>query len=350
MGDAGNVDLENEEHRSETGATMTSATGGGHRRWTPRSVAVQVVGIILSAALLVWALVLMLSPGNRENLQRIFEAPPSVIAGLLGLSAASVVVNGLIFWWVARPIKRMNPVYLIGVNSIATFLSVLPFKLNLATRVLIHHRRDGMSFAEIIAWMAGMSGLALVVMVPAFVAGAWRGELDAWWFVVVIGGITLGGMSAVVCGRIASREDSTAGKWLARLSLGCWRVVREPGVVVGSVVMRLVDVGVLAGRFLVAAAIIGHALPWETAVVFGAAYFILSVVTPSGSIGVREGGVIGLGSLAGHDLEALATVTVIVSAAELVTAGVMALGAMAIIRPDRLFGKRRRRANVGEIG
>jgi uncharacterized membrane protein YbhN (UPF0104 family) len=310
------------------------------KRWTGRAIAVQLVGIALSLGLLGWACALMLAPSNRSNIERILDASSTLILGVTALSAASVAINGLIFWWTLRPLRTLDPFYLIGVNSIATFLSVLPFKLNLATRVLIHRRRDGMPFRDIIAWLVGMSGLVLVTVLPPFVAGVWRGRLDAWWWLVTLGGIAIGSVAAVACGRLASNDSHAVGRWLARLSMGCWRIVRYPGVVAGSVGLRLFDIAALAFRFLIAGAIIGHPMPVETAIVFGSAFFVLSAVTPSGAIGVREGGVIGLGSLAGHDLESLATVTLIVSAAELVISGCMAVASAAILRPDRLLRRR----------
>lgn len=310
------------------------------RRLSPRSIAIQIIGIAISIALLAWAITLLLSEDNRQNLQRLTEAPPTTLALLLAVTIASIALNGLIFWTTLKPIRSLPPLYLIAINALITFLAILPFKINLATRVLIHHRRDGIPFRDIIAWLAAGSALALLTLIPPFLATAWRGDIDPLWIATIITTITAGAIAAIVCGRIAADQATTPGKWLARLSLGSWRIVQHPRIVAAAIGLRAADIATLAARFIIAGAIIQQQPAWETAILYASAYFILSVITPAGSIGIREGGVLGLGSLAGQDLESLATITLIVSASELLIAAAIALPTAIIIRPDKLISRR----------
>nr|HRJ50554.1 hypothetical protein [Phycisphaerales bacterium] len=65
-----------------------STNGHGNRAprgW--RGVAIQVVGLAVGLALLGWCVSVALRPENRDQLGRLREAPPWMIAGVVGLSA-----------------------------------------------------------------------------------------------------------------------------------------------------------------------------------------------------------------------------------------------------------------------
>ena len=251
-------------------------------RFTPGKIAFQLVGFGISIALLVWVIRRATSEENAENLERLREARLGPVLGLLALTAASVTLNGLIFWATARPLKRLRAIDVICVNSIATFLSILPFKLGFLSRAIIHRRRDRMRIVDLASWFISVSLLGLAVFVPLGVISLWRGELDpVWWATVsvsILGVLVL----AVVLGRMSEERP-----WLARMSLGSWRVVKHPGTVLASTVFRLMDVAALGGRFLVAGAIIGLPITYTQAGMHGTVFYLVSVAS-AGVLGFRE--------------------------------------------------------------
>lgn len=313
------------------GATPLGALEGP-RGWSTGRIAVQCAGLLIGIALFAWAVSLALSDANQASWDAIRSAEARVVAAMIGLSLFSLVLNGLMFWCTLLPLRRLAPLEVVGVNAIATFLSLLPFKVGLATRVLIHHRRDGVRFREIVSWIAAMGALALAVLLPLTAAGLWRRDLDILWAVGAGGGILACNVAGVALGRLAE-----ARPWLARLSLGSWRIVRLPATVIAHLALRLLDVAVLAGRFLVAAAIAGVTLPPDQAVLIATMYFLLSVLAPAGTLGFREGGVAGLAILLGYDESSIVLIALIVSAAEIAAAGALALPAAVVLRPDRLL-------------
>lgn len=306
------------------------------RRWTRGRIALQALGLVVGLGLLAWALSLALGEGNRRSLEAMRHAPAWQALLLVALTATSVVLNGLMFWAVLRPVRKLAALDVVCVNTIATFLSILPFKLGLLMRALIHHRRDGVRFGMLVSWVAAMAALALSVLLPLGAAGLWRGRIDALWWITAAGGIVACNALGVVLGRLASRG------WpiLHRLSFGADAMVRHPGAVGVQAVIRIADIAVLAARFLVAAMIADRAMTPDQALLLATTYFLITLLTPAGTLGFREMGVAALGPASGLDHDAVALIVVIVSACDVATAGALSLPAALRLRPDRLLLRR----------
>ncbi len=292
------------------------------KRWTRSRIAVQVAGFILGLGLLGLTIYLATTGDNAAQFQHMRDAPPTWLIALLAVSAASIVVNGVMFWFVLLPLRRLNLVDVVAVNAIAVFLALLPFKLGLLIRALIHHRRDGVPFKQLLAWFAAISALALAIVLPMALASLWRGQVDAlWWLAALIGPVVCTAVG-VGCGRIAPRYPI-----LSRLSLGADAIVKHLSAVVPHFIFRCVDVACLAARFLIAAKILGHEMTLDQAILTGTTYFLLSVVAPTGVLGAREAGTAGVGLVQGLDVAGIA---LLVTAAETLAAA--ALGTLAAWR------------------
>lgn len=309
------------------------------RRWSIWKVLVQVVGLAAGIALFAWAISMAFSPANRASLAALREAPAGLIAALLLLTALSIVLNGLNFWAVLLPLKRLHAMDVVATSAIATFISILPFKLSLLVRVAIHHRRDGVCLKDMLAWFAAMSALGLSVLIPLGVAGLWRGRIDVLWWLTAAGGAVLLSIAAVVCGRAAQRGG--AWRMLHTLSLGADRIVRHPAPVIQQAVLRVADIGLLTARYVAAGAIANVALAPDKAVLFSTTYFLLSVLAPAGTLGIREGGVAGTALLLGMPKEEIVLITLIVTSAETIVALVMGAAGWIRLRPERYIWRAR---------
>lgn len=314
------------------------------RPFSPLQATLQVVGALVGIALLVWALVVVFSEENREQIERALNAPARLTIALVALSALSVVLNGVMFWAVARPIRKLNMMSVIGVNAIATFLSVLPAKLGLAVRGLVHHRRDGMPLRDVVAWLAAMSVLGLAALLPIGMVSRWRLDLDLVWLLLALGGVAFTHAIGVFLGRLCERGVMKGV--LAKLSLGSWRIVCHPVPVCAHAVLRVTDLGLLSVRFLVAAAILGLELPLDQAVLLGAMFFFFGVVAPAGTLGTREVAVAAIGVAIGLPQGPVYTAVLIIAAVELATSFVMAAVASLWIRPDRMIRARKTAATA----
>lgn len=324
-----------DQHEHE-GLRSADAAGieafGSPRRWSKRRIVLQSLGLLLGLALLAWAVSLSMSEGNRRSIEAMRDAPASEVVLLIGLTVASLVLNGLMFWITLRPVHRLRAVDVVMVNCISTFLSILPFKLSLVARVLIHHRRDGVRFKVLIPWVIAMGALGLAVLLPFVGATMLIGRMNAAWWAVALGGVLAFNLAGVWCGRMADR-------WviLHRLGMGSDLIVRHASAVAGHGALRLADTAVLAGRFLAAAAIANQSMPVEQAVLLATTYFLLSVITPAGTLGFREAGTAALGMTQGLAGDQVALIALVVTGAEVIASGALASIAFFWIRPDRLL-------------
>ncbi len=317
------------------------------RRMSWRTIVLQVIGFLLGLGLLGWALRMAFAdPANLENLKRLVTTRVDALAGLAALAVCSLALNGMAFWVTIRPVKRIGVRNVLAVNAVATMAAYLPFKLSLFIRVLAHRRLDGLSYRTLLAWLAAMVGLTLGVLGPLALAALWREDVDALWWATFFGGAALFGVAAVIGGRVARRF-----RRLDALTLGAGAMLSNPRAVFSNLAIRVADIGSQTGRFMIAGAVLGHALSPTQGVLFATAYFLTGVLSPAGSIGTREGAVMGVGglALAGQvDLSHLAAMALVVTAAEAATQFVFALIGLAWIRPSRLLLRRSAAGAAGQ--
>lgn len=346
-------------------------------------LAVQLAGFLLGLALLGWCADVALSADNREQVARLTEASAGEAAALVGLSAAVLVVNGLVFWVVVRPAQRLRAADVVATSCIASFLALLPFKLSVAARVAIHHRRDRVPLLVIGAWFGAVGGLFVGSVGVLAASAAWAKGIDGRFALASGLGLTAFSLVTIAGARWfrgergrARIETITRRASPGRLEAWALRAVRSrlfgqlhrgfdmlasPVAVVGAVVLRLVDVALQAGRFWLAGGVIAAegakgVVDGESAVLLACAHASIGLVSPFGTLGTREAGTLalaaafglaGAGGVMGADGrgEALAVVLLLVGAVDAVTALACAGLGVAWLRPDRLL-----RATGGDGG
>lgn len=342
--------------------------GGGRGRGGGRGLArmaMQLAGFALCLALLLGLIHRALSdPQTRHELLSLAHAPRGDAAVLLALTAASMFLNGLTFWLVIRPVRPIPHSDVQAVNGVAYLMANLPLRLGLLFRIAVHHRRDRLPLLTVGAWMGATAVVMAVGLAPPLLAGLWRSGPDGWWWATSIGGMALGGAAVVLIARFFStgrgwglieelaerRADSVLGRALrsdamAQLHEGV-HMLADPGAVAAAVAVRAFDILVQGLRFMVAASLLGIALPLDQAVLLTVVYFTIDSIAPTGSLGLKEAGT---AIVAGAVGEANMDATVLtVTAAELIVRFAGA-GAGAIwLRPDRLLRNGRAIVDDGE--
>lgn len=314
----------------------------------------QIGGFLIGAALLAWCVAKALTPENRGQLALLRDASPSLVAALLGLTAVSIALNGLVFWAVLRPVRRLRAVDTIAVNGLATFLNYLPFKLSVLSRVLIHNRRDGVPVFVIGAWFAAMGAVLLLGVGPLILATLVSPRMSALWVGVASGALVGSTVLAVLIARwfkgphgmarIVAIVDAFRIPPISRLiRAGFVRglhagmdMIASPSAVALSVVLRLADTATQAGRFAIAAEILGRPLGFDQALLYSVTYFAIGVLSPVGMLGFRESGTSAVAALVGiADPGGFVVVPLLVGAAEAVVNIAGAAAAIAWLRPRR---------------
>lgn len=319
-------------------------------------VAVQLLGFAIGIALLWWCVHLALGPDNRGQLEHLRDAPRGMIMGLLGLGVATITLNGLMFWVVLLPSRRLPVLDVLGINALATLLAYLPFKLSVLARFVLHNRRDGMPIMRIGAWLAAFLVISLATMGPFVAAALLLDNVNLWWVLTVAGLLVLGygsliGVSRVFRGaigtarlhgffaalRLKSLQKLMHTSAYAHLHDG-FSMTADPRSVLGGGVLRVIDLSVYAARFWIAAEVLGTPISVGDSVMMAVVYFLIGVASPFGVIGTREGGTTALlTGLMVLETEQLLGITLLVGATEAIASLVCGALGIAWLRPTSLL-------------
>ncbi|MFG0285618.1 MAG: lysylphosphatidylglycerol synthase domain-containing protein [Phycisphaerales bacterium JB039] len=330
---------------------------GSARRWL--RAAIQLVGFAAGLALLAWCASEAFSDENRAQLERLREAPATIVGALVALSALSLILNGLIFWVTLAPVRRISVASAITTNALGTFLAYLPMKLSVAARFLLHRTRDGVPVAQIGGWFAAVGVILIATMAPLGAVSFALRRVDLVWGAALGAALVLSLAITIIGARILRTDAALARarRTLLTLHLGFLErltrtetfehlhsglsMLAHPGATIASAALRLADVGAQAARFLLAAAAVGATLPADDAILVASVYFLIGVFSPAGTLGVREAGAAGAATLLGvSSASAFATVALVVGAAEAITNLACAGAAVAWLRPDRMLRAR----------
>lgn len=340
---------------------MTAEPAGPPRR--ALRLVLQGLGFLIGLALLGWCVQAALSPENREQLVKLSEASAGQVGLLLTLSAATLAINGLVFWSTLEPVRKLPLADVLATNALCTFLAYLPFKLGAVTRIAIHNRRDRVPLLTIGAWFGAMLAVMIIAYGPVAGASLWRREVDAAWWAAGLGGAAALAALTVLIARPFAGADGLARLHrlfgplpvaarlartdrFAQLHTGAAMLACPKAVAISSM-LRLLDAGVLAARFVVSGFIVGIAFGWEEAVLVASAYYLIGVVSPFGVLGAREAGAVwlagalGLAANAGQSPQevarSLTVLTLFITGTESVVLLAGAAAGVAWLRPDRLL-------------
>jgi len=334
-------------------------------------LAAQAAGFCIGLGLLWWCGAEALKQENREQLARLGEASLWQVAGMVGLTLASLALNGSLFWVALRPVRRLRWADVVAVNVIATLLALLPFKLSVLFRVLYHRTRDRLPILTIGAWFSALAVVLLAVVGPVALVSVLAAQSAAegeggtgeawgrWWLALPVVAAALIAAGVVAISRalatpwgwarveglvglipVGRARDILTTTLLPRAHEGV-RMLGSARAVGAGVGLRLADIAAQTARFLLAASIVGQALPLELAVLAASAYFLIGVLAPTGSLGVREAGTAGV--FAAMKSEGFLVVVLTITAAETVV--LLGTGVLAAVwlRVDRLVRPASRR-------
>ena len=340
-------------------------------------IAIQVIGFLAGLAALGWCLKTAFKPENRAQFAKLGEAPASLLVAMLGLSLATLVLNGLAFWISICPVRRLKVMDVIATNGVCSFLGYVPFKAGAIVRFIIHNRRDKVPVATIGAWFTALAVVMAATFTVMCVSAIKWGRLDAAWAAMTLGGTIAAGVLIV---GLATRFRGEKGlqrierlvgftriaalkkplRWNVWLQLHSgFDMLASPVAVGGGMTIRLIDSAVQAMRFVIAARIFGVELTAQQALLVSLLYFVVGVASPSGLVGLRDGAAAvlagklleraGLSSEQGRDM--FTAVALLVSATE--AAAYLFGGAVGLawLRPDRLLKLRdKRESSQGAVG
>lgn len=318
------------------------------------TILLQGIGFLACIGLMVWVAISVLKPENRDKLARIRSMEPSDLALLLGLSALIVFVSGGTFRQMLTPVRRLKMVDVQATSVIASLLALLPFKLSIVFRVLVHSRRDNIPLFTIGAWFLAVTAVIGAVLAPVMVVNALHPRVDGAWFVLGAGAVALsvGFMFTVARLALAPRGWAIIESIWTKLAPGflrrsglldrgreSLRMIGDPWALGTSVILRLTDIAAQAARVYIASRVIGAPMLPGESLLAGSVYFLIGAIAPTGQVGAREQGTATFVSVVAPTLnvDTLKIIVVVISASELLVLLIGSLFGAVWLRPDRLL-------------
>jgi len=246
------------------------------RAFSWRKLAAQFIGCVIGLALVAW--LVHRAMRDPEVFDRLRAADPRLVVALLLCGVASLVLNGLIFWLAARPIRQLGVVEMQWVNALAAMLNYAPVRLGVFLRLVWALRVDRMRLREVAAWFASVTYTVIVPLGAAIVASIVTGRLGLGLLIIASAIVVAGG---VVAPWVARRPI------VERRAGGLERVLTSPISLWGSLALRSIDLVLWAARMMLAVEILGMELTLSQSFMLAMAGLAISL-NPLGRLGFRE--------------------------------------------------------------
>ncbi len=326
-------------------------------RTSRRKLIFQIGAFMCGLGILAWFIYTANRPSNRENLDRLIHAPPATLLTLLGLSLATLSLNGTIFFVTIFPVRRVPFWDVQAANGCACVLNYIPFRAGTICRFMIHNRRNGVPLLTIGAWLGAVSATVAATLTPLIAAAVWRKQIDGPFVVAVLIGLFISYSVVLTAARTFAHARGLArlhrltdpvGINLLNRALRSnafhnlhhgFAMLAHPGSLAVAMSLRLIDLLVQATRFMVTAKLVGVELNFESALLISATYFLFSL-SPAGALGTREGGATGIAkwlAVPGFTTESFVVIALAVTASEMIVNMTCGSIALLFIRPDRLL-------------
>lgn len=240
-----------------------------------RKVAIQVIGFLIGAALITYLVIVAVRNGIWDDLS---NAEPGLLLLLVALGLLSTVLDGMVFWGVLLPYRKLGFLHVQAVNLSASFLNLMPVRVGTVFRVVYHAQVDGVPLIPIIGWFAAISITTVASLGSMVVATLLVPPLSLQWFLLVLGGF-------LVCGIVI--WAITHIPIVKRIGGGAERMFGDPRALFIGMVGRSLVLGSVCGRLAVAGMIIGLELDAQDIILLSIAMIMVSF-NPLGRFGWRE--------------------------------------------------------------
>lgn len=256
------------------------------RRRSRKDLAFRLVGFVAGLALLAWCVEQAFSgEGAAETWERLRRAPGWALWGLALSSLGSLLVNGVMFWCLIRPVRPVGIGEMTGVNLVASMLNYLPIplRLGMVARIAYHVRVNRMGAVAV----AGYFGAVILLTMLVF------GGLAAGVALYPSAGAavaSLAGVAVIVAGAAAIGAIAR-WKFLASRIRGAERVLADRGALAGGIATRAADTVFWSVRMTCAVTVLGLPLSAGESALLGIVAIVMSM-NPLGRFGFREAGVV----------------------------------------------------------
>lgn len=241
----------------------------------PRKIALQLVGFLIGAALIAYLITVAIKNGLWEDLT---NASVGMLILLVALGLLSTVLDGVVFWGVLLPYRKLNFMHVQAVNMSAAFLNLMPVRVGTVFRVVYHAQVDGVPLVPIIGWFAAITLTTVASLGTIAVATLLAAPFSLIWFLLIAGGFFFSGLIIWAVTRIP---------FVQRLGGGAEKMFGDPRALFMGLVGRALVLSSVCGRLAVAGVIVGLDLTVQDVILLSIAMILVSF-NPLGRFGWRE--------------------------------------------------------------
>ena len=214
------------------------------------------------------------------------EANPWDAAAMLGLVAASILLNGWIFWAMTKPFERGSAVGLGEMTALVAATCILNYLLRagLISRTAYLKKRHGIGYRSSVVMLVMLAVLTAIVYAVLAGVTVWRGRIDGPWAAAAVGLLAATALAVVPAMCFALRWSPGVSEWFDGIGWtgAVWVFL--------LLLARGVDLMFTAGRLWLAARVFGTPIGFHTGVVMAAGGMFVTLATPlPNGLGVREG-------------------------------------------------------------
>ena len=221
--------------------------------------------------------------GGPGGFARLAHADPLDAAVIALLIVASIALNGVVFWLIAKPFEhaRTEPApsvtlpemtALIGASSL---LNYLPMRAGMVGRAAYLKRRHHIPLTASVVMLLMVGGGTVYIYLVMSIVTLWRGSLDPAWWATVVALLAAGSLAAVPVARIKVRlTPMLDAPWFASAGAPLWLGAAA------LVFLRAADVLLAAGRLYLAARILGQPIDLAPAIVMASGGMFIKQATP----------------------------------------------------------------------
>ena len=245
------------------------------RLLSTRKIAIQIVGFLIGAALITYLIIVAVKNGIWDDLS---NANPGMLILLVALGLLSTVLDGIVFWGILLPYRKLSFMQVQAVNMSASFLNLMPVRVGTVFRVVYHAQVDGVPLIPIFGWFAAITVTTIASLGTIAVATLLTPALSLQWFLFIFAGYLVSGL--IIWG-------ITHIPIIKRIGGGAEKMFGDPRALCVGLIGRFVVLASVCGRLAVAGVIIGLELSVQDIILLSVAMILVSF-NPLGRFGWRE--------------------------------------------------------------
>ena len=161
------------------------------RLLSTRKIAIQIVGFLIGAALITYLIIVAVKNGIWDDLS---NANPGMLILLVALGLLSTVLDGIVFWGILLPYRKLSFMQVQAVNMSASFLNLMPVRVGTVFRVVYHAQVDGVPLIPIFGWFAAITVTTIASLGTIAVATLLTPALSLQWFLFIFAGYLVSGL------------------------------------------------------------------------------------------------------------------------------------------------------------